>query len=176
MSRSRRNALTLAAMVIVVAVAAQVAGVATRTGSPSAQQKTLAVVPGGAVPDITSTKLAQTSTRATRGTTVRMRATARVAVRTTGKARTAQVVCGIRYSRAGDASWSLGDPYDVVTLRRGQAKTVVVERSFVAPASDRYSMTSACHVAAPAKGASVRASGTMRVARGLPAGAATPQP
>jgi hypothetical protein len=175
----RRHAVMLVLVMGVVALVAQLAGVggathrATKAKAPRAL--TLATIPEGSVPDVGSTSLAKTSVKATRGQTVRMSGRAKVAAGAVGKAGAAQVVCGIRYSRAKDASWSLGVPYDTVTLKhRGAKDSVSLDRSFEAPATDTYHMSMACHVSAPAKGAKVTGSGSMRAALGLPAGAATP--
>ena len=174
----RRQALVLVLMMGIVALLAQLAGVAgtsstKKTTAPA--QKTLAVIPGGSVPDVGSTKLESASVTAGEGEAVRMRATATVTATALPKQAVAQVVCGIRYSRAKDAAWSLGTPYETVQLTsRGASEQVTIERSFSAPASDTYRMSVACHVAAPALGATVTASGGMRAATGLPSGAATP--
>lgn len=173
----RRQALVLVLMMGIVALLAQVAGVGqTRSTKPSRPtQATLAVIPGGSVPDLGSTKLASTSVKAAEGDALRMRATATVRAATLPKRSVAQVVCGIRYSRAGDASWSLGTPYETVLLKsRGATQRVTIERSFSAPVSDTYRMTVACHVASPSTGATVTATGAMRAAIGLPSGAALP--
>jgi hypothetical protein len=173
----RRQALVLVLMMGIVALLAQVAGVGgTRsTKAKASGQRAIAVLPGGTVPDVGSTKLESASVRAGEGDAVRMRATATVRA-TKLRARTsAQVVCGIRYSRAGDASWSLGTPYETIQLaKRGASEKVTIERSFAAPASDTYRMSVACHLAAPATGATVTASGAMRASVGLPTGAAQP--
>jgi hypothetical protein len=173
----RRQALLLVLMMGIVALLAQVAGVGgTRSAKPTGPaQRTLSVLPGGSVPDLGSTKLESTSIRASEGEALRMRATATVRAAKLPKRGVAQVVCGIRYSRAGDASWSLGTPYETVLLkRRGATEKVTIERSFAAPASDTYRMSVACHVASPSTGATVTATGAMRAAVGLPSGAATP--
>lgn len=174
----RRQALVLVLTMGVVALLAQVAGVGgTRsTSAPTAPAwRTLAVVPGGTVPDVGSTKLESASIQAGEGEAIRMRATATVRATTMPRRGVVQVVCGIRYSRAGDASWTLGTPYETVQIaRRAAAEKVTIERSFAAPASDTYRTAMACHVASPSTGASVTATGGMRVAVGLPTGAATP--
>ncbi|MCW2921667.1 MAG: hypothetical protein JWL76_1541 [Thermoleophilia bacterium] len=174
----RRQALVLVLMMGIVALLAQVAGVA-GTKAPRAAggpaQKTLAVIPGGSVPDLGSTKLESATIKAGEGDAIRMRATASVRATALPKRAVAQVVCGIRYSRAGDASWSLGTPYETVQLKTKRAtEKVTIERSFTAPASDTYRMSVACHVASPSTGATVTGSGGMRAAVGLPSGAATP--
>lgn len=173
----RRQALVLVLMMGIVALLAQVAGVGQTRSTTSARptQKTLAVVPGGSVPDLGSTKLKSTSIKASEGEALRMRATATVRATTLPKRSVAQVVCGIRYSRAGDASWSLGTPYETVLLTsRGATQKVTIERSFSAPTTDTYRMSVACHVASPSTGATVTATGAMRAAIGLPSGAALP--
>lgn len=177
MMRSHRTqALALVAVMGVVALAAQVAGVGTRGAGSSSKPKTttLATVPSGAVPDIASTKLASTSIKVQEGTVVRMASAARLTARSTAAAAAAQVVCGIRYARDSDPSWSLGDPYETVTMRRGSSRSVTIERSFEAPATDTYRMSTACHVSSPAEGARVIATGTASARTGLPAGAAAP--
>jgi hypothetical protein len=175
----RRHAVLLVLVMGVVALVAQLAGVGAsshRAVKPKAARAlTLATIPEGSVPDIGSTSIAKTSVRASQGETVRMSGRAKVTAAAVGRAGAAQVVCGIRYSRAKDASWSLGVPYETVTLtRRGASDSVALDRSFEAPANDTYKMSMACHVSAPAKGAKVTATGSMRSALGLPAGAATP--
>ncbi len=165
-------------MMGIVALLAQVAGVGgTRApkAAPGPAQRTLAVIPGGSVPDIGSTTLGTASVKVAAGDPVRMRATATVTATKLPRKGVAQVVCGIRYVRAGDPSWSLGSAYETVQLRgRGATEQVTIERSFAAPAADTYRMTAACHVASPATGVTVRASGGMRAAVGLPDGAAQP--
>jgi hypothetical protein len=177
---SSRHGVLLVLVLGIVALLAQFAGVggsdhraAKKPKRPSAL--TLKVVPGGTVPDITSTSLAKTSVKVSKGEVVRMSGWAKVTAGAVGRAGAAQVVCGIRYSRAKDASWSLGVPYDSVVLKkRGASEQVYVDRSFEAPAADTYRMSMACHVAAPTTGAKVTAKGSMRAALGLPAGAAQP--
>lgn len=178
MGTHRRQAVVLVIVLGVVAFAAQLAGVG-GSGSdakPAKRTKQLASVAGGAVPDIGSTTLASTRTKAAEGKVVRMSGKARVRLgKLARRARAAEVVCGIRYSRDGDASWSLGTPYDSKVLVRGKrTATIRLTRSFVAPATDTYRMRMSCHVSSPARGAKVRARGTMRAAIGLPKGAATP--
>lgn len=174
----RRQALVLVLMMGIVALLAQVAGVGgTRSArpSPGPAQKAIAVIPGGTVPDLGSTKLRSANVRAAAGDAVRMRATATVRVAKAPRRGVVQVVCGIRYSRAGDASWTLGTPYETVQLtRRGASEQVTIERSFTAPEADTYRTSMACHVASPSTGASVTATGGMRASVGLPTGAATP--
>ncbi len=172
----RRQALLLILMMGIVALLAQIAGVGgTRSTTATTAQRTLAVLPGATVPDIGSTKLASASLKVGEGETLRMRASATVKGTRLPAKGVAQVVCGIRYARAGDASWTLGTPYETVQLsRRAPSDKVTIERSFSAPASDTYRMSVACHVVSPATGATVTASGTMRAAAGLPSGAATP--
>jgi hypothetical protein len=177
MRPSRRQVLVFVPLLGVVALAAQLAGVGTteRDRAPRATWKQLTTIPGGTVPDVSSTKLAATSLRASTGDVVRMRATARLQATRLPRSARAQVVCGIRYSRAGDPSWTLGVPYESVVLdRRGASDRVVIERSFTAPATDRYRMSATCHVQSPERGARVSATGSVRASRGLPAGAATP--
>lgn len=178
MRSHRRHAFALVLVLGIAAFVAQVAGVGTTSSKPTPAAKPvgtrLATLAGAAVPDIGSTKLAASSLQARAGDVLRMRAVAKVAAGAVGRSGAAQVVCGIRYSRAGDASWSLGDPYETVVLKRGGHDTVTIERSFDAPASDTYRMSTACHVASPTTGATVTATGTMQVEAGLPAGAATP--
>ncbi len=173
----RRQALVLVLMMGIVALLAQVAGVAgTKSAKPTGPaQRTLAVIPGGSVPDVGSTKLESVSIKAAEGDALRMRATATVRATALPKRAVAQVVCGIRYSRAGDASWSLGTPYETIQLKaKGATEKLTIERSFSAPAGDTYKMSVACHVASPSTGATVTATGAMRAAVGLPSGAATP--
>jgi hypothetical protein len=173
----RRQMLSLVLLLGVTALLAQLAGVGTTEKSRTTKTRshTLATIPGSSVPDIGSTKLASGSLRAAEGETVRMRATARLHVRKLARGEFAQVVCGIRYSRDGDASWTLGYPTETIVLdHRGAREKVVVERSFNAPARDRYRASATCHVASPQSGAKVGAIGSLRLGRGLPAGAATP--
>jgi hypothetical protein len=162
----------------VVAFLAQLAGVGTTSRAPRSARPTtisLATILGGSVPDIASTSLNKTSIKVAADETVRMSGSAKVTAAATGKAGVVQVVCGIRYARDHDASWSLGIPYETVVLkRRGASEQVTINRSFTAPAADTYRMSMACHVASPAKGAKVTATGSMRAARGLPSGAAIP--
>ena len=178
MHSPRRHAVLLVLVLGVVALLAQLAGVGTTrpTKAPgTGQLTTLRSVPGGSVPDVGSSQLASTKVRARAGEVVRMTAQATVAATKLSKSGVTQVVCGIRYSRAGDASWSLGTPYETVVLKRRSARErIKLERSFAAPTTDTYRMSTACHVAAPATGAKVLATGAIRVARGLPKGAATP--
>lgn len=178
MRSPRRQAVLLVVVMGVVALVAQLAGVGGRQAPPATtaapRASTLAVIAGGAVPDIASTTLASTSTRVAAGDVLRMQATATVTAEALGSADAAQVVCGIRYSRDADPAWTLGTPYETVVLRAGQRTEIPIERSFEAPAADTYRMSTACHVSSPRSGAKVTASGAMRVAAGLPAGAATP--
>lgn len=171
-----RETIALVLVIGAVALVAQLAGVGTRDRTPaSARWKPLAMVAGGTVPDVTSTTLASTRIAARSGQTVQMRARATVKLSTRTSRRAAQVICGIRYSRDGDAGWSLGTPYETVALkRRGAATSVRIDRSFAAPARDTYRMKLACHVGAPATGAKLVARGTMRAKLGMPAGAARP--
>lgn len=173
----RPHALVLVLLLGVVALVAQVAGVGgTRsTAPPAAKPQTLAVMPGASVPDVTSTTFEQASVRVAADEVVRMRATASLRLSRAPKGAAVQVVCGIRYSRAGDASWTLGTPYETVVMRGiGASERVVIERSFTAPTRDRYRMSTSCHVAAPERGATVVGTGTIRAGLGLPEGAATP--
>jgi hypothetical protein len=169
--------LSLVLLLGVAALVAQVAGVGTtersRTIKPRA--RTIATLPGSSIPDIGSSKLASGTVSAEAGETVRMRATAQLRATRLARGEVAQVVCGIRYSREDDASWTLGYPTETVVLdHRGARDKVVVERTFIAPARDRYRASTTCHVAAPESGAKVTAIGSLRLARGLPAGAAVP--
>ena len=162
-----------------VALLAQVAGVGgTKPGATkatAARAATLNVIPGGSVPDIASTKLQSAKVSASQGEVVQMRATATVRAANLPARAVAQVVCGIRYSRDGDPSWSLGAPSETVQLpKRGASDTITIERTLNAPASDTYRMSTACHVAAPTKGVQVTATGTMRASLRLPTGAAQP--
>jgi hypothetical protein len=173
----RRQLLALVLLLGVVALVAQVAGVGgTRSSTPPAPQaRTLAVVPGASVPDVTSTTFETATVRASADEVVRMRATASLRLAKAPTDEAVQVVCGIRYSRAGDASWTLGTPYETIVLRGvGTTERVTIERSFTAPARDRYRMSSSCHVAAPELGARVVGTGSIRASLGLPEGAATP--
>ena len=162
----------------VIALVAQFAGVGA-TSHPSRAKRertvTLATLPGGAVPDIGSTSVDATTVRAAKDETVRMAADVTVRARKLARGEAAQVVCGIRYSREGDAAWTLGTPYETVVLQgAGASERVSIDRSFTAPAADRYRMSASCHVASPASGATVTARGRMRAHLGLPEGAATP--
>lgn len=173
----RRQLLLLVPLLGVVALLAQVAGVGTteRDRPKRATWHELSVIAGGTVPDVGSTELATTSIRAGADEVVRMRAAMRVRARSLPRGESAQVVCGIRYSRDGDPSWTLGVPYETVLLdRRGARDRIVVERSFNAPARDQYRMAATCHVQSPEAGATVIATGAMRARRGLPDGAAIP--
>lgn len=172
----RQQTLVLILLMGIVALLAQVAGVGTKVSkAPTTKARTLAVVAGGSVPDVGSTELDATSVDVREGETVRMRGVSRVTLTRARRGDRVQVVCGIRYGRAGDPSWTLGVPYEATVLERGSSRArVVVERSFEAPATDRYRMAVACHVQSPEEGASVSATGSMRVALGLPSGAARP--
>lgn len=173
----RRQLLVLVPLLGIVALLAQVAGVGTteRSNPKRVKRVELATIPGGTVPDVGSTQLGSTSRRVPKGEVIRMRAVATLRAARLPKGTPAQVVCGIRYSRDGDPSWTLGAAYETVVLdRRGARERVVVERSLVAPDADTYRMSAACHVLSPEDGARVIASGSMRSARGLPQGAATP--
>lgn len=172
----RGHALLLLLLMGVAALLAQVAGVGTKVAkAPSPAPRVLAVVAGGSVPDVGSTELERASADAAEGETVRMRASIDLRLAKVRRAERVEVVCGIRYGRAGDPSWTLGIPYEATVLdRSSQRARVVVERSFTAPAKDRYRMDATCHVRSPATGATVTATGSMRAALGLPAGAARP--
>lgn len=175
MRHHKRQAFTLVLVLGVVALVAQLAGVGShQAGSTGGRGgRTLATIPGGSVPDIGSTTLAKRSIRLDADETLRMRATARL--RAVRAGRGTQAVCGIRYWRRGDRAWTLGTPYETVTLpRSGKARKVTIVRSIEAPAADRYELRLACHVSAPGKGAKVRATGSLTTHRGLPDGAATP--
>lgn len=179
MRSHRRQSLLLFVAMGVVALVAQVAGVGGARDSArqprAAKATSLAVIQGGSVPDVGSTKLQSVRLRAKADVVVRMSAVANVRLTRVRKGTTAQVVCGIRYSRDADASWSLGVPYETVQLTaRTSRQQVRIERSFSAPAADTYRMSVACHVATPRAGATVTGTGTMRASLGLPAGAATP--
>lgn len=177
-SRQRNNLVTLVLMLGVVALIAQLAGVGAKRPHDDRGPRLvrLATLPGATVPDSGSTSIMSTSVRARAEEAVRMTGTATLAATHVPPGASAQVVCGIRYSRAGDPAWTLGAAYEQVTLgaRGTLRKTVTIERSFAAPAADRYSMTMACHVSSPASGARVSASGSMDASLGLPPGAATP--
>lgn len=172
----RRQALVLVLLMGLVALLAQVAGVGTKTSrAPAAKSRTIAVLAGGSVPDVGSTELERTSVTAAKDETVRMRAVVKLRLAKVPRGERAAVVCGIRYARDGDASWTLGVPYETTLLGRSSSRArVVVERSFAAPARDRYRMSATCHVQSPDRGVRVSATGSMRAALGLPAGAARP--
>lgn len=179
MPRYRRHALLLMLVLGLSALLAQLAGVgatrgpATRAAKPTL--KTLTTIPGGSVPDVGSTQLSARAKRARAGEVVQMRGDVTLAARRVARGGVAQVVCGLRYSRDRDASWTLGTPYEAVVLTKtGARRRLRIERSFTAPASDVYRVAVACHVSAPERGAKVRASGATRLALGLPDGAAIP--
>ena len=177
MHARNRKFLVLLLVLGVVALVAQLAGVAGNRANSKARPSTLKLttIPGGTVPDLGSTSLHKTSIRAAEGDVVRMRSSARVHATSFGADGTVQAVCGILYRRDGDVSWTLGTPYETVTLTKSSPQhDVVLTRSFDAPARDRYRAISACHVLAPDSGATVRASGSMRLMKGLPRGAARP--
>ena len=176
MGTRRSRIISLLLVLAIAAFGAQLGGVGgSRPTARAAKPKQLRTMPGASVPDIGSTQLAATSVKASADETVRMTAKATVAAGTLPKGATAAVVCGIRYSRAKDASWTLGTPYETTLLTKHSAhRSVTIERSFAAPAADTYRMSVACHVSAPTKGAKVNATGTIRTDRGLPAGAAKP--
>lgn len=160
----------------VVALAAQLTGVSsTRYNHRTPSWKVLSTMPGASVPDLASTKLASSSTRARKGETIRMKATMTVRALKFPRSTPAQIVCGIRYSRKNDATWTLGSAYETVILkRRSKSERIPMERSFVVPATDHYRASATCHVQAPSRGSRVLAQGTMRIVHGLPKGAATP--
>lgn len=175
----RRHAVVLVLVLGVAAFLAQVAGVgsgrssAPRSGAPA--PRLVATIPGGSVPDVGSTRLDAADARAKAGDVLRMRGDVRLAGRARRGGGATHVVCGLRYSRSGDASWTLGTPYETVVLRgRRMKERITIERSFVAPAADQYRVAVACHVSAPATKARVMATGSVRLVRGLPSGAATP--
>ncbi len=173
----RRQLMVLLPLLGVVALVAQIAGVGTteQSNPKIPKAKTLAIVPGGSVPDITSTTLGSASVKAGEGDVVRMRATAKVRVAKLASKQVAQVVCGIRYSRDGDASWTLGTPYETVQLtKKHPSETVSISRTFDAPAKDRYRARVACHVSAPQSRVKVTATGSVTTKIGLPDGAAVP--
>ncbi|MCB0879426.1 MAG: hypothetical protein KDC46_10680 [Thermoleophilia bacterium] len=174
----RRQLLVLVPLLGVVALVAQVAGVGTTERSHHAKKQrtvTLSVIPGGSVPDVGSTSVDATTVRADEGEVVRMHSKVQVRAARLERDATAQVVCGIRYSRDDDASWTLGTPYETVVLdHRGAKETVEIDRSFAAPAKDRYRMSISCHVASPEAGATVTGRGRISAHLGLPEGAATP--
>lgn len=180
MHSPRRHAAMLVLVLGVAAFLAQLGGVGgTRATAPRAADgnapRIVTTIPGGSVPDIGSTGLGASSVRASAGDVVRMRGDVRLSAPRQGSRRSTHVVCGLRYSRDGDAGWTLGTPYETVVFSGRRAKErVVVERSFQAPADDVYRASVACHVSAPAKGARVLASGSLVLRRGLPSGAATP--
>ena len=171
--------LTLIAAVGIIATLAQVAGVGGLRGGGDhktvrgADIATLAAAP---VPDIGSTKLASTSIQVKAGTTVRMSGRAHIVTdKLGGKAKRGQGVCGIVYSRDGDASWTLGTPYETISLRAGATTNTTISRSFAAPATDTYRMAMRCHIAAPGTGTKARGTGGFSVDTGLPDGAAKPR-
>lgn len=177
MSSHRRHSVVLVLLLGLAALVAQLAGVGvTRSAGPKpVKRTTLAVIPGGSVPDIASTRLASSKAVAKADGVVRMRGEVSVVARRLGAGGTAQVVCGLRYSRDGDPSWTLGTPYETVVLtRRHASEHVSIERSFTAPARDTYRVTVTCHLSSPTKGARITASGETRIAHGLPDGAAIP--
>ncbi|MCZ4495938.1 MAG: hypothetical protein JWM25_521 [Thermoleophilia bacterium] len=171
----KSRAISLLLVLGIAALGAQVAGVgASRPGSRPPVPKRLASLPGASIPDVGSTTLGSTLIQAAEGETIQLKAKAMVAAATLPRAAGAAVVCGIRYSRAGDAAWTLGTPYEnLVLAKRGARDTVSIDRSFTAPAKDTYRASMACHVSSPAS-AKVTATGSITTVRGLPAGAATP--
>lgn len=177
MMSHRRHSVVLVLLLGIAALVAQLAGVGGTAGTArkAPSRATLSVVPGGAVPDVSSTRLATSKRAAAADEVVRMRGEASIVARSLGSAGVAQVVCGLRYSRDDDASWTLGTPYETVVLTKATASEhVVIERSFTAPEADTYRASVACHVSSPARGARVTASGETRLALGLPDGAAIP--
>jgi hypothetical protein len=178
MTRSRRRqALTLVTIIAVVVMVAQVGGVgASKPGAASKAKRAagtrLVTVAGGAAPDLTSTSLAQASTKANEGETIRLHSTARV---TTASRGTTQVVCGVVYGRKGDPSWTLGTPTETLTLKHVAARgRVTIDRTIAVPATDTYTASTRCHVATPARGGVAKAVGAISIAHGLPEGAAKP--
>lgn len=178
-TRSHRNRyrriVGLVACVAIVAAIAQVAGV----GGPRGAHKpvrgmSVATLAGAPVPDLGSTKLASAKVKVAQGETVRMSATAQLLADKLRGTKAGQGICGIAYSRDGDASWTLGTPYETLDLKVGKTAKVTIERSFAAPADDTYRMAVRCHVSAPAKGAKVRGNAGISTRVGLPAGAAKP--
>jgi hypothetical protein len=177
MKTSTRHALPLILLMGIFALLAQVAGVGgtSSTRSGAAAGKTLATIAGGSVPDIGSTKLASAKRTADQDEVVQMHGEADVVARSLGKSGVVQVVCGLRYARDGDRSWTLGTPYETVSLTRAKPREhVTIDRSFAAPARDTYRVSVACHRSSPGKGVKVTATGATQLELGLPAGAATP--
>lgn len=177
MGKRTSRIVSLGLVLGVAVLGAQVAGVGgTRPATaPAPASSALATVAGSAVPDVGSTKLASSSVKTGAAETVRMRAKATVTATAFSASGTATVVCGIRYSRDGDASWTLGTPYETTVLTTRSARaTVAIDRSFAAPAGDTYRMSVACHVSTPVKGARVTGTGSITTALGLPDGAAQP--
>lgn len=173
----RQRTLALVLLMGIAALIAQVAGVGGSRSAPRAARpgQALAVIPGGSVPDIGSTRLAAAKRTAKRDEVVQMRGDISLVSRRLGADGVAQVVCGLRYARDGDRAWTLGTPYETIVLTRSHASDrVSIERSFSAPADDTYRVSAACHVSSPAKGAKVTATGETRLELGLPEGAATP--
>lgn len=125
----RRHAVVLVMVLGVVALLAQLAGVgATRGTAPRSAPPAaaLATIPGGSVPDIGSTQLAASKVTARGDEVVRLRGEASLVARRLGAGGIAQVVCGLRYSRDGDPSWTLGTPYETVVLTKSNASEQVV--------------------------------------------------
>lgn len=173
-SRYRRIAGLIACIALVAAVA-QVAGVGATRGTTKAVKGTsVATLAGAPVPDIGSTKLASAKVTVDEGETVRMSATAQLLADKLPKVKAGQGVCGISYTRDGDASWTLGTPYETLDLKVGKTAKTTIERSFAAPADDTYRMEVRCHVSAPATGGKVRGNAGISTRVGLPAGAAKP--
>jgi hypothetical protein len=171
----RRQAFVLILVLGIVALVAQLAGVGTTSKRVATPSKKLATLAGYAVPDVGSTKLASRTIKVSKGTTIRMKATARVKARKLAAGSTAQVVCGIRYSRDGDASWTLGTPSKSVSLAKKNARAkVTLDRTIAAPANDTYRASVTCHVSSPSSGAHVRGTGMVHLKSGLPAGSAQP--
>jgi len=178
MRSPKSQTITLILVLGIVALVAQLAGVGgPRLNAPKRDRAgtTIATLADATVPDIGSTALASTRVKAAEGDALQLRSTATLTVRKLSTSGYAQIVCGIRYSRAGDPAWTLGTPSKTVVLRTvGARQRIAIDRSIAAPATDTYRSAVTCHVASPATGARVVAVGTMRIIKGLPAGAATP--
>lgn len=174
--RRQRQMVTWLVLLIVAAVVAQVAGVTSIRSSTQKKSKTrvLAILPGTEVPSAVSTDLSTTKIRVKSGETVQMGAGANLVVAKVPKGG-AQVVCGIYYTRAKDPAWTLGSPYETFKLtNKGQRESVRITRSFVAPVTDTYSISSRCHISAPKKGVKIAATGAVATTIGLPTGSAEP--
>lgn len=169
--------LVLIAAVGIIATLAQIAGVGGLRGHHKTVNGTnIATLAGAPVPDIGSTKLASAKIRVNAGTTIRMSGRAHIFTDKLNHAtKHGQGVCGIAYSRDGDASWTLGTPYKTITLTAGKMTNSTITRSFTAPATDTYRFAERCHIATPASGAKARGTGALSINTGLPKGAATPR-